>query len=227
LDFLQKAPADEDDPHGAATSAIDTALGVTGTVQDIRSALGAPAASCQKPRIVPYPLPHRDDHSRIGLRPAMVVDLQTGTNDVWGTFIDVHEVREPRHVAEEWWTVDVNLTLTPAPDSGEMQVLSIARTEDLYREEDRLREAPMFSFTSDQSPPPGTRTIGPNGADAAAVRHGWVTSLCRGRPTMIGVRTRFELIDLNLAKMPRAGMIGLLPIHPRLASAGQPADHGQ
>jgi hypothetical protein len=44
---------------------------------------------------------------------------------------------------------------------------------------------------------------------------------------MIGVRTRFELIDLNLAKMPRAGMIGLLPIHPRFASAGQPAEHGQ
>jgi hypothetical protein len=43
----------------------------------------------------------------------------------------------------------------------------------------------------------------------------------------LSVSILMVLIDLNLAKMPRAGIIGLLPIHPRLASAGQPAEHGQ
>jgi hypothetical protein len=188
-------------------SMIELALEVAGLVQEIRRALGFPASACARPRVLPEPLPDPADAGAVV--PVVVVDLVPGTNEVWGSAITVTEVRSPRQVATQWWTVDVRLTAAPAVANPTVQVLSFASEEDLYRVGEHLREAPIAGFTPHQAPP---TTVPARIDDAAPVHDGWVTSLCRGQPTLVAIRSRVELIRDGETEIPRGGVFALMPL---------------
>ncbi|MGD9531770.1 hypothetical protein [Pseudonocardia sp.] len=209
-----RRPADPAPAAGAPTS-IDLALEVAAVVQEIRRALGFPPSACATPRVLPQPLP--DPAAAVTVAPAVVVDLLPGPNDVWGSAITVAEVRPPRHVATRWWTVDVRLAAAPAVANPTVQVLSLASEEDLYRAGEHLSEAPIAGFTPHQAPP----AADPPGEDGSTgpVHDGWVTTLCRGKPTLVAVRSRLELDHDGDADIPRGGVFAVMPLVAGIAAA--------
>jgi len=140
----------------------------------------------------------------------MAVDLHPGTNDIWGTSISVDGIHPPRHVAHHWWTIDIRVTTVPAAESPHMQVLSAARIEDLYFRSEQLREAPIYSFAPHQVPPVKTVARPKDESVPQEIRRGWVTSLCWGQPTLIGIRSHVELMQEGEATIPSGGVFGLL-----------------
>jgi hypothetical protein len=51
------------------------------------------------------------------------------------------------------------------------------------------------------------------------VHDGWVTTLCRGKPTLVAVRSRFELDHDGDADIPRGCVFAVMPLVAGIAAA--------
>ncbi|SHN44641.1 hypothetical protein [Cryptosporangium aurantiacum] len=194
---------------------IEAAVQVAQTVQSIRAALGAQPASCQRPRLSLDPLPDAGIAPEFAPRPALVLDLLPGVNNVWGTSIHVHAIDSPKQLSRCWWTVDAQVTINPAAPDTRTQILSIADIEDLHRPGEDLRDAPIRHYLPRQllQPESPARAL-TAGSQQPAASDRWITSLSRGAPTHLAIRTQFDLVETPLGCEPRGGIFALMPIPP-------------